>query len=441
MKKFTLSVLLLGIAISGFPQFVAMPLDYPWDTTAYLSNWVSIVDQNTAWVGTARQRNHQGYVAYSKAVKTSDGGNSWQFFPIPVPGNPWIQHLSAWDENICYYLFTDGTTYGGAVCKTTDGGATWSQKTTTQFSGGWANVIHCFSADTVMAMGDPTGGYFEIQLTFNGGNTWTRVPASDIPAALAGETGTSGGYCAVGNSIWFPTSRGRCYRSSDKGLHWNVSSVAYANIRISFSDSQNGIAFLPGLSTGYYKTSDGGSTWDLNPGSISAFLYGSVSRVPGIDNGYVVTTYDTTSASVFFTPDGFNTFIKIDSNIHNSSFIYFKDASTGWLGGSYNPIHNIHKYFGVLTSVKETNNDKENMQIFPNPCSGECLMKIPHHRISAKTIIRIMDVTGKIISEKEYDTTSGWIKLNAYGYKSGLYLVEIVSEDGYDTSQRWIVQH
>ncbi|MEI6683804.1 MAG: T9SS type A sorting domain-containing protein [Bacteroidota bacterium] len=440
MKKFTLSVLLLGIAISGFPQFVAMPLDYPWDTSAYLSYWVSIVDQNTVWVGTAHQRN-QGYIAYSKAVRTTDGGNSWQFYNIPVPGNPWIQHLSAWDENICYYLFTDGTTYGGAVWKTTNGGASWLQKTTTQFSGGWANVIHCFSADTVMAMGDPTGGYFEIQLTFDGGNNWTRVSASDIPATLDGETGTSGEYCTVGNSIWFPTSKGRCFRSSDKGLHWNVSSVANGYIRISFSDSQNGIAFLPGVSTGYYKSSDGGSSWTLHPGSISAFLYGSASRVPGIDNGYVVTSYDTATTSVYFTPDAFNTFIKIDSNIHNSSFIYFKDASTGWLGGSYNPIHNIHKYFGVLTSIKEVNNYKENMQIFPNPSSGEALVKVPQNRFSVKTIVRITDMTGKTISESDYDTRSGWIKLNADGYKSGLYLVELVSEDGNGTSQRWIVQH
>ena len=195
------------------------------------------------------------------------------------------------------------------------------------------------------------------------------------------------------------------------------------------------------MSTGYYKTSDGGATWTVHPGSAGSFQYGSVSRVPGIDNGYVVTSYDTITAKVYFTPDGFNTFIKIDSNIQNSSFIYFKDASTGWLGGSYNPNHNIHKYFGVMTAVKDANPDKETMQIFPNPCSGEALVKIPRNRISAKTTVRIMDVTGKIITEKEYDTASGWIRLNAAGYNSGLYLVELVSGNGNYTSQRWIVQH
>ena len=439
MKKFTLFLLLLGMGISGFPQFVTMPLDYPWDTSAYLSYWTSIVDQNTVWVGTARQRNH-GYIAYSKAVRTSDGGNTWQFYPIPVPGNPWIQHLSAWNENVCYYLFTDGTTFGGAIWKTTDGGSSWSNKTTTQFAGGWANVIHCFSADTVMAMGDPTGGYFEIQLTFDGGNTWTRVPASDMPPALTGETGTSSEYCAVGNCIWFPTSKGRCFRSSDRGLHWTASMVVNGYIRISFCDSLNGIAFLPGTSSGYYKSSDGGLTWTLSSG-INVFVYGSISRVPGISNGYVVTSYDTASTNVFFTPDGFGTFIKIDSNIRNSSFINFKDATTGWLGGSYYPIHNIHKFMGVLTSVKEANADNERMQIFPNPTAREALVKVPRNLMSHKTIVRIIDLNGRMISERENDTSSGWIKLNAPSFKNGLYLVELVAENGNIRSQRWLIQH
>jgi photosystem II stability/assembly factor-like uncharacterized protein len=293
MKKITLVIVFLSFIQLGFTQFVRMPLNYPWDTTAYLSRWTSIIDANTVWVGTARQR-FQGYIGYSKAVKTSDGGNTWQFYSIPVPGTPWIQHLSAWDANVCYYLFTDGVNYGGSVWKTTDGGTTWAKKTTTQFFGGWADIIHAFSAATCVAVGDPTGGYFEVQLTNDGGNTWTRIPATDIPAAISGETGTSAEIATSGNTIWFPTSKGRCFRSTDRGLHWTASQIVNGYPSICFSDTLNGVGYVAGDPNEFYTTTDGGLSWvhkSLNP-NIS---FGTVSSVPGIYGGYVATSVDTTT--------------------------------------------------------------------------------------------------------------------------------------------------
>jgi photosystem II stability/assembly factor-like uncharacterized protein len=439
MKKITLLMLFLSFTQIGLPQFVTMPLNYPYDSTSYQSWWTSIVDANTVWVGTARRTLHQGYIAYSKAVKTTDSGNTWEFDSIPVPGDPWIQDLSAWDANTCYYLFTDGVTYGGAVWKTTNGGTTWSKKTTTQFTGGWGDFINAFSADTCIAVGDPTGGYFEVQLTYDGGNTWTRVPSSDIPAALTGETGTSATYCTVGNSIWFPTSKGRCFRSTDRGQHWTATLVVNAGILLCFTDTLNGIAFEPGVSTVFYKTTDGGSTWTNYPTN-SKFSFWNMSRVPGIYGGYIATSYDTSKMSIYFTPDFFTTIIKIDSNITNASFINFKSPTIGWIGGSYYPYDNIHKFIGVLTSVAEKRKDNETMQIIPNPSNREALIKFSQKWISGNTILKIMDVTGKNVFEKNVDTSTGWIKIDASSYKSGVYFIEVISPNGI-TCQRWIVQH
>lgn len=59
-----------------------------------------------------------------------------------------------------------------------------------------------------------------------------------------------------------------------------------------------------------------------------------------------------TSLSVFYTPDNFMTYQKLDSNIDNTSgFIYFRDVQTGWLSGSYDPLNNIHKFSGTLTGM------------------------------------------------------------------------------------------
>ena len=174
-------------------QFSTMPLNYPHTGSYYSPNIVSIVDAEHVWVGTQKQQPSTfNMVKYSVAVKTSDGGNTWQFDSIPVPGSPMIVDVASWDANTCYYLFADLNSGGGSVWKTTDGGSTWTKKTTTQFNGSWADFIHLFSQNNCLALGDPSSGYFNIQISQDGGDTWTRVPQANIPAKLAVESGIGG---------------------------------------------------------------------------------------------------------------------------------------------------------------------------------------------------------------------------------------------------------
>jgi len=431
MKRIILFGFIFLICKTVMPQFVAMPLNFPWDTSAYLTYWTSIVDENTVWVGTAHQKSG-GYAPYSKAIKTSDGGDTWQFFDIPVMGQPWIQHLSAWDSSICYYLFTDGFAYGGAVWKTSDGGATWTKKTTTQFTGGWGDVVHAFSADTVVSIGDPTNGYLEVQFSPDGGDTWTRIPAADVPAALTGETGLSGDYCAVGNSIWFPTSKGRCFYSHDKGLHWGVAAVIDSYIRVSFSSEQSGIAIIPGSATHIYATSDGGATWNKKVPSVTIPL-GSVCRVPGISNGYIATTYDTTLTTVFFSDNGLTSCTVIESGILNASFPNFKSPTIGWLGGGYRPINNIHKFIGTLTSVAEKTPVRGNLLISPNPATGSIIISLPYstgsgNQTGANNTVTISTLTGAEIMRTSIDGVS--TRMDITTLLPGIYLVKVTTAEG-----------
>lgn len=57
----------------------------------------------------------------------------------------------------------------------------------------------------------------------DGGSTWTRVPQANIPAKLPVESGTGGkSYSAIGNTIWFASSAGRCFKSVDGGNNWTA---------------------------------------------------------------------------------------------------------------------------------------------------------------------------------------------------------------------------
>ena len=158
MKKQLFTCMIWGMILCCQGQFVPQPLNYP--GPGYWPYYISISDPEHVWIGTSREFN----LPYSYSAKTNDGGASWIFDSIPVPGEPYCTSICEWDTNICFFVFTDITEGGGSVWKTTDGGSTWSGLTTTQFVGGFADFYHAFSADTGVAMGDPTEGYFEIQL-------------------------------------------------------------------------------------------------------------------------------------------------------------------------------------------------------------------------------------------------------------------------------------
>jgi photosystem II stability/assembly factor-like uncharacterized protein len=421
-----------------------LAINYPTgDGTTYMPWFSSIIDANTTWVGTVRQ-GQNGYMPYARAVKTDNGGLSWQFYPIPVPGTPWIQHIGAWDANICYYVFVDGSAGGGSIWKTTDGGLNWAKKTTTQFLEGWANFIHLFSADTCVAMGDPSDGRFEIQLTYDGGETWTRVPASDMPAALTGENGLSGNYCAVDNTLWFPTSKGRCFRSTDRGLHWTDSTVnpeVYGS-NIGFCDTQNGFFYAGGPNTEYYQTTDGGDTWIEKPVKPGQWM-GGMCRVPGIYHGMVMAIWPDLakdSVSVLFSTDFFNTSTVLDSNLSNATGnINFKNSTTGWISGKYLTFPKIYKFTGVISSAQEKKQVPELLEIIPNPASGKTLIRINSADRGLK--LKILDMSGKVFTVTGIREFNDHIEMDAGIYPSGNYVLQLLQGDKVVANKVWIVKH
>lgn len=434
----------------GFSQFLTMPLNYPHDGTFYSPNIVSIIDASHVWVASQRQNPSTFYMMpYSQALKTTDGGITWQFFPLPVTGNPFIVDVQAWDANTCYYLLTDLNTGGGSVWKTTDGGSTWTKKTTTQFNGGFADFIHLFSQNNCLALGDPVGGYFDIQISQDGGDTWSRVPQANIPAKLTNESGIGGkSFSAIGNTIWFASSAGRCFKSVDGGNNWTVVMVepgaAFAVWQVCFTDLLHGVFYkrnaIPAV---YYKTSDGGATWTSFSMVPEKWMPG-ISRVDGIYGGYILSAQDTTGwlpTSVYYTHDFFSTVTKIDSGLHSNAFIYFKDANTGWLSGAFHPDTNIYKFNGVLTSVNATQALSEKLTIIPNPSSQNALITFPGVFFGHKKNMRISDISGKIIREYKLDTDDNSMNLKASSYPNGVYNIELISDDGLSVNNRWIIYH
>ncbi len=456
--KFCFLAILLYISMAGNCQFVPMPLNYQDTNNYYWPDWISIVDESNVWIGTL----HYGsgaQIPYSIAVRTTDGGDTWQFDSIPVPGQPMMSSVFAVDANTCYYVFTDNGS-GGSIWKTTDAGTSWSKKTTTQFSdpGAYADFYCGFDASEGVAVGDPTQGYFEILKTTNGGDTWSRVDSSLIPPIIPGEMGGTNAYRAIGDNIWFPTMISdaagtyscRCFKSADRGAHWTASPVFADNIgwaNMDFSSLQKGVlwdASVQSYKKYFYVTSDGGNTWSQDSMAVNGEFIAGMSSVKGIDGGFIVLTTDTTDylLTAWFTPDFFSTSVAIDSNLSADAWgIRFKDAETGWLSGNGLDTNGILKFSGLLTTVSEAVKSPETMAIMPNPTSTEALLKLPGTHEQGDLILMIYDITGKLHENRKIENTTGWTKLSASGYGNGVFTVQVVSDNRIMATTKWVVKH
>ena len=187
-RKIYLFTVLLSLSLAGNCQFIPMPLNYNNPPYKNYPHWMSIVDESTVWLGTRCFNSFGNQYPYSCAVKTTDGGETWQFDTIPVTGLGFIRSLCAVDSNICFYVFSNFDYTNSTIWKTSDGGSTWLKKTTTQFTapGAFCDFYHAFDANEGLAVGDPTQGYYEIQRTIDGGDTWSRVGSDLIPPVIPG---------------------------------------------------------------------------------------------------------------------------------------------------------------------------------------------------------------------------------------------------------------
>lgn len=205
-------------------------------------------------------KGNTGYIQGSGVVlKSEDGGVTWSKLSLPLTGEYFF-------SAVAIYFFNDREGYlateNGQILYTSDGGNSWETRLD--------NSYYKFSTLTFLTKdkGYATVDYGDLKKTVDGGRTWTTVDLS----ALGWNTDVSD-ILFTSDTKGFLATESNFYATSDGGQTWTKVTTAYgmSGASIKFIDDKLGFLFSGyGL---FFKTVNGGDTWEnadpgMSPGGV-----------------------------------------------------------------------------------------------------------------------------------------------------------------------------
>lgn len=372
-------------------------------------------------------------------TRTVNGGITWTPGTITFTNstNYGVSNIFPMNDTVAYACMFPITGTGGAIVKTIDAGLTWTVQTTAPFTGSWANFVYFFNVNDGVAMGDPASTDFFIYTTTDGGNTWTQVSVASLPNSLSGEAGITNMYDVNGNTVWFGTTKGRIYKSTDKGYTWTVTSTGLGTSAVVtpiFKDANTGIVTATNATTGAYigiaRTTNGGSNWTtITP-------TGFYVKNPHIDNvpGTAAMWFDVSPGAGLgssYSLDDCSTFLNIDTGSVQYTTVSAYDFNTAWAGGfnASSSDGGIYKWnSSVITSAPAVVNvNAEEISVFPNPTSD--VLNIKFNIITNNNVVaNIYNLLGEKVLSFNIKTGTTNSSINISELKNGVYVLSI--DDG-----------
>lgn len=380
--------------------------------------------------------NDKGYF-----FRTIDGGATWTHGLVPMGDVPFLSNIHAYDADTAWVAGVDLANGTSHVFKTTDGGAQWTELSLafTPFVS-WPNLVHFKDATNGICMSDASPSpdnetpHFEIYRTADGGQQWSRIPASVLPAPIAeDEYGVAGAYDGIGDHLWFGTGYGRVIFTKDGGDSWHVSDSGLEFVGfLSFADTLTGIAAIPPF--GISLTEDGGETWaDITPDGPFTFFV-SAAMIP--ESGYIlVVTADNFLTGPFTTrisPDKGATWMEIGSG-EEAGWANFISPTVGFAGEWQPADHKtrLYAYTGnPLLGLLSAKTLDIHISLFPNPAQ-EALTVAVSQSAAATYLLLLHDLHGRLLSSQTRQAQGDWTaSFDLRHLPAGSYVVTLANEKG-----------
>lgn len=235
---------------------------------------LSAISRNVAWAGGT-----QGTI-----LRTADGGASWQRISPAGSESLDFRDIEAFDASSAYVL-SAGVGSASRIYFTADAGRTWKLLVSNSNGKGFWDAIAFWDRRRGLLAGDPIDGVFDVRMTADGGQSWSRP--EHPPAARDGEGAfAASGSCLITGSrgrAWLVSGGvggGRIFETRDWGRTWRAAELPLAHpaastgaFSVAFEGTRHGVV----VGGDYQKTAegashttftaDGGRTWKPATGS------------------------------------------------------------------------------------------------------------------------------------------------------------------------------
>ncbi|MBL4657068.1 MAG: hypothetical protein JKX73_03645, partial [Flavobacteriales bacterium] len=235
-----------------------------------------------------------GYVVgYEQTIqKTSDGGLSWTLQRWINGSSGGFTSVYCTDENTCY---TASNTNIVLVLKTIDGGLNWDTLYLPNPGGAVSDIYFTNDSTGYFASGGNLG--LGICKTTDGGATFTAI--GSIQANQIHFTDELNGYA-------MSPIEGRLYKTSDGGTCWYATNIGNGGHMTSMHFPETDIGYMVGWSADNFKTTFG----TITAGGPTSFCAGdSVILTANLSDEYLWSTGDTTQTITVLTPGVYNALI------------------------------------------------------------------------------------------------------------------------------------
>jgi photosystem II stability/assembly factor-like uncharacterized protein len=455
IKRFLQLVILLSMQFPLQAQWQLQNAGFVNDTLGFYD--FSIPDKNTAWAvcydGIGGLFSNRPILDFTL---TTNGGSTWAAGKMGNDRSLSFSNISAIDEMEAWVCMNKKFTTGGGLFHTKDGGKVWTQSNAGLIfdSNSFPDFVYFKDKEKGIAVGDPNNGYFEIYRTDNAGKNWARVETSKIPAPLPAEFGWINGYASVGNTIWFGTSSGRMYKSTDFGKTWVVNTVDPAGnfvMEIAFNDDKkHGLAHVrSNTATMLFATADGGITWTkLAPHP--KWKQSRICAVPGTD-AYISTSVNFGAFGSSISYDNGVTWTELNSTIPMAAAKFF-NKKTGWAGSFF--ITGRPGSTGIYKSTidfKEKEEEDEDddrtaakrltagqpdegaakindmMLAYPNPANAEIMITLNDDKLLSPATVQIVTADNRTVASRQFKMGKQFL-MPVNGLPGGIYFITVARE-------------